>query len=105
MSACISKHGEFSEHDPGSVGAERFVCRLCGVFDEGAVLQRLADLELAYELKAADFARETLRTSAALQACAADPPQVVVGEAGLGYIAAQKDIAKAIHEAGDLGGE
>lgn len=45
MSACISSHGEYSEHEHGDEGRARFVCQLCGVFDEEAALQRIADLE------------------------------------------------------------
>lgn len=58
--------------------------------------------EQAYYAKMAEFARETLRVSAALSACDRDNvPGIVVGEALLGYWAAQEDIAKAIRRAGD----
>lgn len=53
-----------------------------------------------YELKLADFARETLRTSAALEACKRSAvPQLVVGEALLGYWDAQEAIRRAIERA------
>lgn len=32
MSTCISKHGEYSEHDPGDW------CPLCGTFNEEAIV-------------------------------------------------------------------
>lgn len=45
MSACVSPRGEYSEHTLGSTGEERFVCQVCGVFDEDAALARIAELE------------------------------------------------------------
>ncbi len=67
---------------------------------EGKVLTEYEKLLKTYELKLNDFARETARVSAALQAC--DPDRVplrVVGEALLGYEMAQRDIARAIETA------
>ena len=40
MSKCISKHGEFSEHDLD----DEYVCKLCSVLDEGALRLELAFL-------------------------------------------------------------
>lgn len=36
MSACISRHGEYSEHEPD----DDLVCQLCGVLDEAELLAR-----------------------------------------------------------------
>lgn len=44
MSTCISRHGEFGSHEYGE-GSERFVCQLCGVLDEDAMLAALAEVE------------------------------------------------------------
>ena len=102
MSKCISRHGEYSEHEPGE-GAQRFVCQLCHVFDEDAALAHIDKLQAAYDQKVADLARETLRTSAALQACDSNNvPIQVVGEAMGGYYYAQKVIAYAIKQGGSL---
>lgn len=45
MSVCVSRHGEYSSHEHGSSGDSRFVCQLCGVFDEEAALRRIVELE------------------------------------------------------------
>ena len=44
MSTCISRHGEFGSHKYGE-GPERFVCQLCGVLDEDAMLAALTEAE------------------------------------------------------------
>jgi hypothetical protein len=104
MSTCISMRGEYSEHEYDAVGDHRFVCRRCWVFDEEAALQHIDKLQAAYDAKVADFARETLRVSAGLQACDANNvPIQVVGEAMGGYYYAQQVIAKAIERAGSAG--
>lgn len=36
MSACISSHGEYSEHEAGA--DDPFTCTLCGAFDETAAV-------------------------------------------------------------------
>lgn len=41
MSACISQHGEYSDHDPD----ERFTCKLCGAFDETGALAEVDRLQ------------------------------------------------------------
>lgn len=52
--------------------------------------------ERAYYEKQEQFAAETRRTSAMLQACGREAvPRAVVGEALLGYWSAQEDIARA----------
>lgn len=61
-------------------------------------VEAVADWKGAYFLKLRDFARETLRTSRMLAACNSAPPQVVVGEALLGYQDAQRDIRRAAEE-------
>lgn len=45
MSTCISSRGEYSEHTHGPAGRARFVCQVCGVFDEEAALRRIGELE------------------------------------------------------------
>lgn len=40
MSTCISKHGEYSEHEPNS----DYVCGLCGVLDEDALIKELIEV-------------------------------------------------------------
>lgn len=60
----------------------------------------IADLRASYEAKVDDLRRETLRTSAALEACAnrgIKSPPYVVGEAGLGWDAAMKYVERAIN--------
>lgn len=42
MSKCISREGEYSDHEPGD---ERFYCGRCYVFDEDAVLAALTAAE------------------------------------------------------------
>lgn len=44
MSTCISRQGEYGEHQPGA-GTERFTCQRCFVFDEHAAMATLAELE------------------------------------------------------------
>lgn len=48
MSACISRHGEFSNHEPTE--EDPLTCRLCGVFDEEQARDRLAELEAKHVL-------------------------------------------------------
>lgn len=43
MSKCISRHGEYSEHEFGG-DAPEFTCNLCSVFDEDAALAEVAKL-------------------------------------------------------------
>ncbi|WP_280448422.1 hypothetical protein [Nocardia brasiliensis] len=46
MSACISSHGEFSEHEMDETG---FACLHCGFDDIEAMCARIAQLEAAVE--------------------------------------------------------
>lgn len=48
MSACISRAGEFSEHEHDNEG-EPFFCARCGAFDEQAVIDRLRAAKDAVE--------------------------------------------------------
>ena len=41
MSQCISRHGEYSEHDLDETGEHEFTCKRCWVFDEDAALSAL----------------------------------------------------------------
>lgn len=43
MSACISRHGEYSSHDLD----DEFTCKLCGVLDEDAMRSELMGLRAA----------------------------------------------------------
>lgn len=47
MSACISRHGEFSEHNYAVTGPERFMCTRCCTFAENALVGALAAAESA----------------------------------------------------------
>lgn len=43
MSVCISQHGEYSSHEPDA----DYVCKLCGVLDEDALIAELQALRAA----------------------------------------------------------
>lgn len=45
MSACISRHGEFSNHEFSAEGADPFTCQRCWVFAESAALDALMAAE------------------------------------------------------------
>jgi hypothetical protein len=45
MSACISKHGEYSSHvQSSSQGSQRFLCSRCGVMDEAELAEAYDEL-------------------------------------------------------------
>lgn len=50
MSACISRGGEYSDHELD----DQFTCRWCFVFDAHAALARIEELEAALEEQAAE---------------------------------------------------
>jgi len=45
VSACVSPAGEYSDHQYGTAGDERYVCQRCWTFAEDAALARITDLE------------------------------------------------------------
>lgn len=93
--ALAVKSAEVDPTDDGVIEVHRV--RLAEVLAHVADLEgRLARAVTSYELKVADFAKETRRTSRMLAACERKAiPMNVVGEALGGYYGAQDDIKRA----------
>jgi len=58
VSACISWHGEYGEHEHGTADVhEEFICSRCGAFDEDAALAEIERLRRGIDTDRADTHR------------------------------------------------